>query len=113
MKKLLTILSIIIVATITIVLSCVIANVCPTCAELIIKTDYNYAVVEADEGTGYAWEDLFIYEIQGYISDKPSNSLTLFLTDGTMRIEQACEYFLCTTEADVQCVLSCLDGINC
>ena len=79
-------------------------------AELSMCTDYKYAVVEADEGTGIAWEDLYIYEIQGYVRN--DRGLTLILVDGTIRVEEGNEYFLCRTEADVDWLLSFLDKLN-
>ena len=110
MKKLVAILVIIFVAAITIGISCVTASVYGDYAELSIGTDYKYAVVEADEGTGIAWEDLYVYEIQGYVQN--GRGLTLIIVDGTIRVEEGDEYFLCRTEADLFKLLSALDYVN-
>ena len=110
MKKLVAILVIIFVAAITIGISCVTASVYRDNAELSIGTDYKYAVVEAYEGTGIAWEDLYIYEIQGYVRN--GRDLTLILDDGTIRVEEGDEYILCRTEADLSKLLSALDYLN-
>ena len=130
MKKLVVILVIIFVAAITMT-GCAAASVNGDCAaasvyedsaELSIgvedekttfqevATDYKYAVLEADEGTGIAWEDLYVYEIQGYIRN--GGGLTLILDDGTIRVEDGDEYFLCRTEADLHKLLSALDYLN-
>lgn len=79
-------------------------------AELSICTDYKYAVVEAAEGIGIAWEDLYIYEIQGYVQN--GRGLTLILVDGAIRVEEGNEYFLCRTEADLWKLLSFLDYLK-
>lgn len=140
MKKLVAILVIIFAATITVGCSRVTASVDGDCvtasvsdgfdggergeefdteeqasvsgddAELSVGTDYKYAVVEADEGTGIPWEDLYIYEIQGYVRN--GRDLTLVFADGTTRVEDGNEYFLCRTEADLWKLLIFLDDLN-